>query len=177
MRRRDVLKGGGTMGLVVLSGCGDGSSGANPGGPSAGVTPTPTPSPTPTPTPTPTPAPTPTPSTPAGDSVVYRLTIKIEHVVGVNGKTRLINPSASEPVYVGEIVRLDATAKTIDGRATEGSGEVYWRFGPEGIIDWSGAVTFNPRLEVVGPGQLSCNAVLDRVVANDLILNCKVFGT
>lgn len=177
MRRRDVLKGGGALGLIGLAGCGGGSSGANPGGPSAVATPTPTPSPTPTPTPTPTPAPTPTPSAPAGDSAVFRLTIKIEHVLGVDGKTRLTNPSPNAPLYVGEIVRLDATAKTVDNRSTDGSGEVYWRFEPEGIIDWSGAVTFNPRLSIVGPGQLSCRAVLDGVVANDLTLNCKAFGT
>jgi hypothetical protein len=173
-----VLKGGGTLGLVTLAGCGGASSASsNPGGPSAGATPTPTPTPTPAPTPTPTPAATPTPSAPAGDSVVFRLTIKIEHVVGVDGKTRLTNPNPSEPLYVGEIVRLDATAKTVDNRATDGSGEVYWRFGPEGIIDWSGAVTFNPRLQIVGPGQLSCRAVLDGVVANDLTLNCRAFGS
>lgn len=175
MRRRDVLKAGGSAGLLALAGCGGGSAGAGPSQPT--VTATPTPTPTPAPTATPTPAPTATPTPAAGDLTVYRLTIKIEHVVGIDGKTRLINPSPSEPMYVGEVVRLDATAKTVDSRPTEGSGEVYWRFGPEGIIDWSGAVTFNPRLQIVGPGQLSCRAVLDGVVANDLTLNCKAFGS
>jgi hypothetical protein len=174
MRRRDVIKGGGSAGLLVLAGCGGGSASPSPTNPTVTATPTPTPAPTPTPTPAPTPTPTPA----AGDLTVYRLTIKIEHVVGVDGKTRLTNPSPSEPFFVGEVVRLDATAKTWDDRATEGSGIVEWQWAPEtGVVKWNGGTTFNPRLDVRAAGQVTCRATLDGVTSNELTLTFKELYT
>lgn len=161
---------------VVAVGCGGSGTSVSPSslsGTTAGAQPTPTPTPAPTPaaeaTPTPTPIPTPTPenpdSYPNGEPVVARLTIKIEQVIGLDGQTRLISPEEGEPIYVGETIRFDATAKSADGRPTDGSGDSdpAWTADPTDVIELKSTIGFNPRATAAAPGDTDVAAQLDGV--------------
>ena len=157
---------------LLLGGCGGGSQ--------APLTPTvsqpesvPTPAATPVPAPTPTSTPQPNPSVwPNGQTAVVRLTIKVQWVEDQNRKLRPYEEGA--PIYAGEYIRFDATAKDVDNRPTEGSGdEPRWSWEPDEVAMLNDTHGFNPRGRALSPGKFHVTAYLDAVDSNELVLNVQ----
>lgn len=164
------------LALVVLMGCGGGT----PSAPTPGVAGNPQPPATTTPPTTTlapaapaTPAPDPSPSTyPNGQTVVSKVIIKVQNVWDKEGNVRKYDANA--PVYVGEIVRFDATAKDVYGMPTNGAGdEPRWSWEPDSVMNLNTSVGFNPKGKALSDGGVWLSASLDGVDSEPMYLEVR----
>ena len=161
-------------GALALAACG----GSTPTSVAVVPTPVPTPAPTPVPVATPTPEPTPTPCTQGlcepkivNDSPAARLTLRLYTIEDATGHF-VSNPDPDNPITVGSLARIDATAKDEQNKETNGLGSIEFFFNDQSLVKVSGGNgPQQRRLKVLKPGRLVIWSELDGVQSNQLTLH------
>jgi len=173
MRHHSVPSFVAIFGVILLVGCGGGSSGPTP-------VPTPVPTPTPAPEPTPTPSPTPTPCTeglcedPTSNTApVVRVTLRLYQLFDEQGNWILPTPNpvaqvVKEPIPVGYVIRLDVVGKDASNKDTLGKKGIEFRYSDESTISEYVQSDFQRKIKVLKPGSFTVYAVFDGVGSNDL---------
>jgi hypothetical protein len=162
---------------LIFTSCGAGTS------PTPIVVPTPEPAPAPTPTPTPVavaaPSPSPSPCTQGlceepttNTEKAVRLTLRLYTVEDGLGAF-VSRPDPENPIPIGWSARIDATAKDLSGRETNGEGNVRWFVDPDYVVEVSGGHTHQRRLKGLQTGDVKVWATLDGVTSNELVLKFR----
>jgi hypothetical protein len=153
--------------LLALPACGGGSSAPDKVSP----TPAPTAAPTPTPTATPVTAATPTPCdecepTVESNTPATRLTIRL--YILTNDKGKQIRNYDPEKIPVGWHLTLDAVAKDVDGRETNGEKVLRWFVDNPGLVEQGGNHPHQTKITATAEGRVEVYGKQDGATSNVL---------
>jgi len=153
--------------LLALPACGGGPNGAAPVTPIV-ATPTPTPAATAAPTPVPAPTPTCDECEPAVESNTPATRLTIRLYILTNDKGKQIRNYDPEKIPVGWHLTLDAVAKDVEGRETNGEKILRWFIDNPGLVEQGGNHPHQTKITPTAEGQVEVYGKQDGATSNVL---------